>query len=250
MAFLLLYAVNLCVGISVLGVESKLCFAALFEELLCNLFKECIRKNVFVLLNVISSLFLKIFKLGSNIVCGTAGDRLFVSDDLLSELGIDLHRSLTVFTLDKSLEFLGYRLVTSVDYVEHSLCTNDLRGGCYERRITRVCTNSRYFFKNLCQLVALAEVLKLRNKVGAELNGYLRFDFAVLNENNEVIRLIEFDGMQHINMNNYFNDFALPERDERKNQYAKEKGIPLIRIPYYKRDTLTLEDLFGDQFII
>lgn len=88
------------------------------------------------------------------------------------------------------------------------------------------------------------------SELRTELNGYLRFDFAILNENNEVIRLIEFDGIQHINMNNYFNDFALSERDERKNQYAKEKGIPLIRIPYYKRDTLTLEDLLGDQFII
>jgi hypothetical protein len=83
-----------------------------------------------------------------------------------------------------------------------------------------------------------------------EQNGNLRFDFAILNENNEVIRLIEFDGIQHTNTNNYFNDFALFERDERKNQYAKEKGIPLVRIPYYKRDTLILEDLFGDQFII
>lgn len=81
-------------------------------------------------------------------------------------------------------------------------------------------------------------------------NGYLRFDFALINDKKQIIRFIEFDGPQHNAMVPFFNDDTITKRDEMKNNYAKEKGIPLVRIPYYKRDTLTLEDLIGDKFLI
>ena len=64
-----------------------------------------------------------------------------------------------------------------------------------------------------------------------------RFDFFV---NNQYI--IEFDGVQH-------DDAANPwygknkEHDEYKTQWCKEHNIPLIRIPYTKLQTLTIEDL-------
>lgn len=80
--------------------------------------------------------------------------------------------------------------------------------------------------------------------------GYLRFDFAII-ENDKVIRLIEFDGPQHKNIGYYFtNDTDIINRDNIKNEYAKKNCIPLVRIPYYKRDSITIEDLMGDQFII
>lgn len=36
------------------------------------------------------------------------------------------------------------------------------------------------------------------------------------------------------------------ERDKVKNEYALSHGIPLVRIPYWERDNITLEMLFGD----
>lgn len=81
-------------------------------------------------------------------------------------------------------------------------------------------------------------------------NGYLRFDFAILNDENKIIRLIEFDGPQHYTNINYFNNNDISFRDNLKNNYAKEHQIPLVRIPYYKRDCLKLEDLLGDKFLI
>lgn len=78
-------------------------------------------------------------------------------------------------------------------------------------------------------------------------DGYLRFDFAILDNNNNIIRLIEFDGPQHQNQDNYFQDFNLQKRDQLKNKYAHDKNIPLIRIPYSKRDCLTLKDLIGEE---
>lgn len=66
---------------------------------------------------------------------------------------------------------------------------------------------------------------------------YLRFDFAILNDQQKPICLIEFDGPQHIKGNSFgldenFDQDLLIKHDNMKNQYAKEHNIPLIRIPY------------------
>jgi len=34
-----------------------------------------------------------------------------------------------------------------------------------------------------------------------------------------------------------------------KNQYAKKKNIPLVRIPYYELNNITLEMIMGDEFL-
>ena len=82
-------------------------------------------------------------------------------------------------------------------------------------------------------------------------NGYLRFDFAIIDDNKNIVRFIEFDGPQH-NGSNFLNiNFEeIAERDKIKNDYAISHNIPLVRIPYYKRDCMTLEMLLGDQFTI
>lgn len=80
--------------------------------------------------------------------------------------------------------------------------------------------------------------------------GYYKFDFALLDDNNNIIRLIEFDGIQHTINNNYFKDDTIQKRDNIKNKYAKDNNIPLVRIPYYKRDNITLEDLLTDKYLV
>lgn len=72
--------------------------------------------------------------------------------------------------------------------------------------------------------------------------GALRYDFAIM-ENGEVVRLIEFDGEQHYNPNCKFYTEEGVKRDKLKNDFALKNNIPLIRITYDKRDTVTLEDL-------
>lgn len=75
----------------------------------------------------------------------------------------------------------------------------------------------------------------------------LRFDFAILNSNNQLIELVEFDGRQHNNEYTPWNSTeSLQERqykDNLKNKYCEEHNIKLIRISYEKRDNITLEDL-------
>lgn len=63
----------------------------------------------------------------------------------------------------------------------------------------------------------------------------LPFDFAILNEGNEVVLLIEYDGefhyhpivsKQHLKYQKH--------NDTIKNNYCKNKNIPLLRIPYWE----------------
>lgn len=83
--------------------------------------------------------------------------------------------------------------------------------------------------------------------------GWLPYDFAIFDINGQVERLIEFDGMQHVKPYEYFGGeekfLRLKENDFLKNQYALSHNIPLVRIPYLKRDTMTLNDLLGDQYL-
>ena len=79
----------------------------------------------------------------------------------------------------------------------------------------------------------------------------LRFDFAII-ENNQIVRLIEFDGIQHFEEQNYFthNLTETQNNDIIKNEYCKSNNIPLVRIPYWKRDNITLEMLLGEEYLI
>lgn len=77
--------------------------------------------------------------------------------------------------------------------------------------------------------------------------GKLRFDFAIFDNNNTLSHLIEFDGRQH--SQDYMpwgEDDALKDRQKRdmlKNEYCDKYKIKLIRIPYTKRNNITLKDL-------
>lgn len=68
----------------------------------------------------------------------------------------------------------------------------------------------------------------------------LKYDFAILNDDNKPIKLIEFDGPQHNEGSCWYTEEG-HIRDLMKEEYAKENKIPLIRIPYKYRDNITLE---------
>ena len=74
-----------------------------------------------------------------------------------------------------------------------------------------------------------------------------KYDFYVDNK-----YVIEFDGPQHTGQVGGFYTQekvdALIERDKEKNKYCLDHNIPLYRIPYEMRDTMTLEDLTLDKF--
>lgn len=73
-----------------------------------------------------------------------------------------------------------------------------------------------------------------------------RFDFYLPEYN----RLIEFDGIQHYKERDIFSDslLTIQKRDSIKNKYCIDNNIPLVRIPYWKIDNLTLKDLLDTKY--
>ena len=77
-----------------------------------------------------------------------------------------------------------------------------------------------------------------------------KYDFAII-ENNQIIRLIEFDGEQHFKDVSKWGGLELQQkRDKIKNEYALSHNIPLIRIPYWERDKITLDLLMSDKYLV
>lgn len=68
----------------------------------------------------------------------------------------------------------------------------------------------------------------------------LRFDFAIYDKDNHIVMFIEYDGEQHFQEIKYSSDanknkeklIKVRERDRLKNEYCKQNGFSLLRIPY------------------
>lgn len=83
-----------------------------------------------------------------------------------------------------------------------------------------------------------------------------RFDFVIYNNDNTIKRIIEYDGRQHVfgPDTNYWSRASetledIQKRDKEKNDFCLKNHFPLVRIPYTKLNC-TLEDLFGDKYLI
>ena len=74
----------------------------------------------------------------------------------------------------------------------------------------------------------------------------VRFDFAVFDEDRNLKYVIEYDGIQHFKPIGIFGGeprFKQQQlNDSLKNQFCKERGIPLIRVPYTENN-ISLETL-------
>lgn len=82
--------------------------------------------------------------------------------------------------------------------------------------------------------------------------GKKRFDFAIFDNNNKLIRLIEYDGEQHFKPAKWgrYSFERTQQSDKIKNEYALNNNIPLIRIPYTEQNKITLDLLFSDKYLI
>ena len=70
--------------------------------------------------------------------------------------------------------------------------------------------------------------------------GRLKFDFAIIDDSNAVKALIEFDGEQHFKPKLAFGGVEefrnTKRRDQIKDKYCEDSGIPLLRIPFFNVD--------------
>lgn len=115
------------------------------------------------------------------------------------------------------------------------------------------CIGSSLGENNITTLLLLNEIPFI-SQYGININDkWYRYDFAILNEDKTIERLIEFDGIQHSDNTQLHwgkTSYSVQQRDLIKNNYAKENNIPLIRIPYTERDNITLDMILGDKYLI
>ena len=81
----------------------------------------------------------------------------------------------------------------------------------------------------------------------------MRFDFAVLDQNQKPLYLIEFDGIHHYKArtsgwNTDENLIKTKHDDALKDKYCAENGIYLLRIPYYEFQNIDLNMLIPMQY--
>lgn len=110
-----------------------------------------------------------------------------------------------------------------------------------EDKIAKLLTDARIKFK---REVSFPDLNSFKGKP-------LRFDFGIY-QKNKLVCLIEADGEQHFRRVPRFHKTIIEfhqaqERDRRKNAYCLAKGIPLIRVPYWDYDKLTLDRLLTCQ---
>lgn len=75
----------------------------------------------------------------------------------------------------------------------------------------------------------------------------LKFDFGIYDNNNKLILLIEFQGIQHYDSSNFFFSEENIIRDELKRKYCIDKKIPLIEIKYDEDIEEKLKFIGGDE---
>lgn len=113
-----------------------------------------------------------------------------------------------------------------------TILENTLNCDCF-----RIASNGamriKYYLDNNNTLYRMEQTFNDLVGVG---NGLLRYDFAILDNNKNIIQLIEYDGEQHFRPVNKFGGeeaFKIRQQhDAIKNEYAKQHAIPLLRIKY------------------
>ena len=75
----------------------------------------------------------------------------------------------------------------------------------------------------------------------------LRFDFAVFDDDGNVDFLIEYQGEQHYASVAHFGGkkhlFQQKYNDQKKRSYCALKELPLVAVPYWEYDNISLETL-------
>ena len=74
-------------------------------------------------------------------------------------------------------------------------------------------------------------------------DGFARYDFAILNKDDEAEMLIEYHGRQHYEVATTWNDnendlLERQRKDNLKREWAKDHCIPLYEIPYWEFDNI------------
>lgn len=119
------------------------------------------------------------------------------------------------------------------------------------------CINSSIGEDNIVKVLKNNNISYLREYPLKEIKDVnpFRLDFVILDDKNNIIRAIEYDGIQHYKetWGAWSRNITLEqqqERDKRKNEWCLNNNIPLVRIPYWERDNINLEMLLGNTYLV
>lgn len=157
---------------------------------------------------------------------------------------------LTVINIDEKAEQgKGLRWICQCE------CGNitSVLGSNLESGATRSCgcLRSSYGEEKISKLLEENNIPYIKEYVFPDLCGEqktnLRFDFAILDKEGKVKQLIEYDGEQHFRQTSHWGGTEGLElrkkNDKKKDEYCLKQGIRLVRIPYWKINEFTFEDL-------
>ena len=100
-----------------------------------------------------------------------------------------------------------------------------------EEKIKKILINNNVKFK---------QQYTISDLINPKTNCRLRFDFAIFDKDNCLVMFIEYDGIQHFQVVNFTSNkkknkerlLHSKETDKIKNDYCKQNGFSLFRIPY------------------
>lgn len=83
----------------------------------------------------------------------------------------------------------------------------------------------------------------------------LRFDFVLFDSYGAILRIVEYDGEQHFldKVNKFWKSDSLEKRqkrDKQKNKYCLQHNYPIVRIPYWEKNNISLNLILGDKYLI
>ena len=161
-------------------------FLHLGEVVFCYCGEELEQEFLFLILGQTYATCILQYGVGLALVLrGVVGDSLACAGDLQTELGIDLHGSATILTLNEVYELGGGGSIFVFAFLEcdsaaNSLRTNNLAGGGYQRRQTGIQTyRGDELHCGLEQVLAL-ESLELCYHIGVHTAGDLGFLYELI----------------------------------------------------------------------
>lgn len=163
---------------------------------------------------------------------------------------------LTILERDTSPEYMGH--ANDAYWIcRCNLCGSikSIRGFSIRNGITKSCGCINSVGETIISQILTKHNIKFQREYSFNDLKYidkLRFDFAIFDNNDNLLHLVEYDGDQHFithnsGWNNQENLKKIQIRDTLKNEYCKEKGIKLIRIRYDEK--ITFEKIMGMEVI-
>ena len=127
---------------------------ALFEEFAAEFREHGVGQHVFLAVRQFADLAPQAIHLVVEQVGGADVDHVLVADGQLPDHGVDRPRRAAVTALQVQLDLIADGLVTLAgEHVEHRLGSDDLRGGCDQRRVAKVFAHARDFLKHFLDAV-------------------------------------------------------------------------------------------------